>query len=58
LAGLVYSTRQKIALPTVLHDRPIVVLLLVLGAAFIIVRMFGTVFIFLIGIAFPLAGKS
>jgi len=57
VAGLVYSSRQKIALPAVLHDRPIVVLLLVLGAAFIIVRMFGIVFIFLIGIAFPLAGK-
>jgi hypothetical protein len=55
VAGLVYASRQKIALPAVLHDRPIVVLLLVLGAAFIIVRMFGIVFVFLIGIAFPLA---
>ncbi len=58
MAGLVYASRQKIVLPAVLHDRPIVVLLLVLGAAFIIVRMFGIVFVFLIGIAFPLAGKS
>ncbi len=55
LAGFVYSTRQKIALPTLLHDRPILILVLILVAAFMIIRMFGTVFIFLTGIAFPLA---
>ncbi|CAF1376418.1 unnamed protein product [Adineta steineri] len=54
VAGYVYSTRQKIALPPFLHDRPIFILLLVLVTAFMIIRMFGTVFIFVIGIALPL----
>ena len=58
VAGLVYSSRQKIALPPFLHDRPILMLVLLLVAAFMIIRMFGTVFIFSIGIALPLAGKS
>lgn len=57
LAGFVYATRQKIALPPFLYDRPILILLLILVAAFMIIRMFGTVFILLIGIAFPLACK-
>jgi hypothetical protein len=57
LAGFVYSTRQNAALTTVLHDRPIVILVVLLVAAFLIIRMFGTVLIFLIGIALPLACK-
>ena len=57
LAGFVYSTRQNTALTTLLHDRPIAILALLLVAAFLVLRMFGTVFIFLIGIALPLACK-
>jgi len=55
LAGFVYATRQNIALPPFLNDRPIVILALLLVTSFMVVRMFGTVFIFLIGIALPLA---
>jgi hypothetical protein len=55
LAGFVYSSRQHIALKTLLHDRPIVILVLLLVAAFMVIRMFGTVFVFLLGIALPLA---
>jgi hypothetical protein len=58
LAGFVYSTRQNIALINLAQDRPIVILLLLLIAAFIVIRMFGTVFAFLFGIALPLACKS
>ena len=58
LVGFVYSTRQNKALTTVLHDRPIVILILLLVLAFMIIRMFGTVFIFLFGIALPLACES
>jgi hypothetical protein len=57
LAGFVYSSRQHIALKTLLHDRPIVILVLLLVAAFMVIRMFGTVFVFLLGIALPLACK-
>lgn len=57
LAGFVYATRQNIALPPFLHDRPVVILALLLVTAFMIVRMFGTVFIFVIGIALPLTGN-
>lgn len=57
LAGFVYSTRQNAALTTQLHDRPIAILALLLAAAFLVVRMFGTVFIFVFGIALPLARK-
>ncbi|CAF0871830.1 unnamed protein product [Adineta ricciae] len=55
IAGYVYATRQKIALPPFLHDRPIFILALVLVTAFVVTRMFGTMFVFLFGIAFPLA---
>jgi len=55
LAGFVYSTKQNTALTTLLHDRPIVILVFLLVAAFMVIRMFGTVFIFLLGIALPLA---
>jgi len=55
LAGFVYSSRQQTALTAVAHDRPIVVLLGLLTVAFLVIRMFGTVFIFLLGIALPLA---
>jgi hypothetical protein len=58
LAGFVYSSRQQTALTAVAHDRPIVVLVVLLVASFFVIRMFGTVFIFLLGIAFPLACKS
>jgi len=58
LAGFVYSTRQNIALTNLAQDRPIVILLLLLIAAFMIIRMFGTVLAFLLGIALPLACKS
>ena len=57
LAGFVYSTKQPTALTTMAHNRPIVILVLLLVAAFLIIRMFGTVFIFLLGIALPLACK-
>jgi hypothetical protein len=55
LAGFVYSTRQNTTLTTLLHDRPIIILVLLLVAAFMVIRMFGTVFAFLLGIALPLA---
>jgi len=58
LAGFVYSTKKHTALTTLAHDRPIVILVLLLVAAFLVIRMFGTVFVFLIGIALPLACKS
>lgn len=58
LAGFVYSTRQNKTLTTILHDRPIIILILLLVLAFMIVRMFGTVFIFIFGIALPLTCKS
>jgi hypothetical protein len=58
LAAFVYSTRQNAALTNLLHDRPIAILLLLLVAAFMVIRMFGTVFIFLLGIALPLACES
>jgi hypothetical protein len=45
------------ALTTVIHDRPIVVLVILLVAAFMVIRMFGTVFVFLLGIALPLTCK-
>ncbi|UJR15551.1 hypothetical protein I4U23_002490 [Adineta vaga] len=56
LAGFVYATRQNISLPPFLHDRPILILAILLISAFMITRLFGTVLVFLIGIAFPLAG--
>jgi len=55
LFGFVYSNRQTNALSVLLHDRPIVVLILLLVGTFMIIRIFGTVFIFLIGIALPLS---
>jgi hypothetical protein len=55
LAGFVYSSRQQTALTAIAHDRPIVVLVVLLVASFFVIRMFGTVFIFLLGIALPLA---
>jgi SNF family Na+-dependent transporter len=58
LAGFVYATRQSTPLTTLLNDRPIAILVLLLVAAFMVIRMFGTVFAFLFGIALPLAGKS
>jgi hypothetical protein len=58
LAAFVYSTKQNTALTTLSHDRPIVILAFLLFAAFMVIRMFGTVFIFLFGIALPLACKS
>ncbi len=58
LAGFVYSTRQNTTLTTLLHDRPIIILVVLLVAAFMVIRMFGTVFAFLLGIALPLACKS
>ena len=57
LAAFVYSTRQQTALTTLAQDRPIAILVLLLVAAFMIIRMFGTVFAFLFGIALPLACK-
>jgi len=57
LAGFVYSSRYHTALTTVVHDRPVIVLILLLVAAFMVIRMFGTVFAFLFGIALPLACK-
>jgi hypothetical protein len=57
IAGFAYSSRQHKTLTTILHDRPIVMLVLLLVLAFMIIRMFGTVFIFLFGIALPLACK-
>lgn len=55
LAAFVYSSRQHTALTAIIHDRPIAVLILLLVLAFLVIRMFGTVFIFLIGIALPFA---
>lgn len=55
LTGFVYGTRQNAQLSALLNDRPIAVLLLLLIVAFFVIRMFGTVFIFLLGIALPLA---
>jgi len=55
LAAFVYSSRQHTALTTIVHDRPIVVLIILLVAAFMVIRMFGTVFAFLLGIALPFA---
>lgn len=57
LAGFVYSTRQNTALTNLANDRPVVILILLLVAAFMIIRMFGTIFVFLFGIALPLACK-
>ena len=57
LAAFVYSMRQKTALTTIAQDRPIAILVILLVAAFIIIRMFGTVFIFLFAIALPIACK-
>jgi hypothetical protein len=57
LAGFVYSTRQNTALTTLAKDRPVIILILLLVAAFMVIRMFGTVFAFLFGIALPLACK-
>jgi len=48
LAGFVYSTRQNAALTNLLHDRPIVILILLLAAAFMVIKMFGTVFAFFV----------
>jgi hypothetical protein len=56
LAGFFYATRQNTPLTTLLNDRPIAILVLLLVAAFMVIRMFGTVFAFLFGIALPLAG--
>jgi fumarate reductase subunit D len=42
-------------LTTLANDRPVVILILLLVAAFMIIRMFGTIFVFLFGIALPLA---
>jgi hypothetical protein len=58
LAGFVYTTKKRTALTVLVHDRPIVVLVLLLVAAFMVIRMFSTVFIFLFGIALPAASKS
>ncbi|CAF0736306.1 unnamed protein product [Adineta steineri] len=55
LAGFVHTQKTRTALTVLAHDRPIVVLILLLVAAFVIIRMFGTVFAFLFGIALPLA---
>ena len=55
LTAFVYSTRQNTALTTLAHDRPVAILLLLLVVAFLVIRMFGTVFAFLLGIALPLA---
>ena len=57
LALFVYSTKQNTALTTLSHDRPIVILLALLIASFLVIRMFGTVFIFVLGIALPLVCK-
>jgi hypothetical protein len=57
LAAFVYSSRQHTALKTIVHDRPIIVLIVLLVAAFMVIRMFGTVFVFLLGIALPFACK-
>ncbi|CAF1143090.1 unnamed protein product [Adineta ricciae] len=55
LAGFVYTQKQRTALTVLFHDRPILVLIILLFAAFLVIRMFGTVFIFLLGIALPLS---
>ncbi|UJR31112.1 hypothetical protein I4U23_018620 [Adineta vaga] len=55
LAGFVFTTKQRTALTVLAHDRPIVVLLVLLVIAFMVIKMFGTVFIFLLGIALPLS---
>jgi len=55
LAGFAYSTRHPSALQAVSHNRPIVMLVIILVTAFMIIRMFGTIFAFLFGIALPLA---
>ena len=57
LAGFVYSSRQKAAFTASLQDRPLAILLLLLASAFLVIRMFGTVFVFLLGIALPLVCK-
>ena len=54
LTSFVYLMRKK----SVLHDRPIVVLILLLAAAFMVIRMFSTVIVFLFSIALPLASES
>lgn len=54
LAGFVYSTRQNAQLTALLHDRPIAILLFLLIAAFFVIKLFGTAFVFLFGIALPL----
>ncbi len=57
LAAFVYSSRQHKAITAIAHDRPIIVLILLLVLAFLVIRMFGMVFGFLIGIALPFACK-
>jgi hypothetical protein len=58
LAAFVYSSRQHTTITAIAHDRPIVILILLLVLAFLVIRMFGTVFIFLLGIALPFACES
>lgn len=58
LTIFVFGTREKTAVTVLLHDRPILILLLLLVVAYMIIRIFGSVVVFLIGFALPLACKS
>ncbi|CAF2501456.1 unnamed protein product [Rotaria sp. Silwood2] len=50
-----YLTREKTIVTVHFRNRPILILILLLVAAFMIIRMFSSVWIYLIGIVLPIA---
>ena len=58
LAGFIYLTHDKTVTTKIFYDRPIVVLILLFVSAFMVIRMFSSVFVLLFGITLPVGCKS